>query len=57
MFFSAYSIRSADETGGGGGEASTNYRGPVVRKGAQVPTVLRMFLSFLVVSLFIDCTN
>ena len=32
------------------GAASTNYRGPAVRKGAPDPTVLLMFLSFLVVS-------
>ena len=39
---------SADEAGGG---ASTIYRGPEVRKVAPSPTILCMFLSFLVVSL------
>jgi len=35
-------------------EAGTNYRGPEVRKGVWVPTMLHMFLSFSVVSLFVQ---
>jgi hypothetical protein len=42
------------KTGGGG---STIYRGPALRKGALGPTMLHVFLSFLVVSLPVDCTN
>jgi hypothetical protein len=43
----------ADETGGGGGRgAIASYRGPAVQKGG--PTILRIFLSFSVVSLFVD---
>jgi hypothetical protein len=41
----------------GDGEAGTNYRGPDVRKGARGPTVLYMFLSYPVVSLFVNCTH
>jgi len=37
-------------TTGAGGGAGTNYRDPAVRKGAQGPTMLRMFLSLSVVS-------
>jgi hypothetical protein len=42
-----------------GGEAGTNYRGLVVRKEAQgwITRMLPMFLSFSMVSLFVDCTN
>ena len=36
----------------GGEEAGTNYRDPAVRKGARVPTMLRMCLSLSVVSSF-----
>jgi hypothetical protein len=42
---------------GGGGADGTNYRGPVVQKVAQGPTVLRMFLSFSVVPLAAGCAN
>ena len=38
----------------GGGEAGTNCRGPVVRSGTRDPTVLRMYFSFSVESLFVD---
>jgi hypothetical protein len=48
-------VGSADERGAG--EAGTNYRGPAIRKGAWVPTILRMFFYFSVVSLFVDCKN
>ena len=41
---------------GGGGEASTNYRGPADRKCARGLTILYMF-SFSVVSLIVICTN
>jgi len=41
----------------GGVEAGTNYRGPAVWKGARRLTILHMFLSLLVVSSFVDCTN
>ena len=34
------------------GVAGTNYRGPQVRIGARVPTLLPVFLSFSIVSLF-----
>jgi hypothetical protein len=40
-----------------GGEARTNYRGPATRKGARSPTMLHMFLSFSVVSLFVNRPN
>jgi len=41
------SLIIADETGGGGGEAGTNYRDPAVRKGARGPCMLKMFFVFL----------
>ena len=46
---------SADKMGGG--EAGTNYCGPMVRKGARDLTILHMFLSLLVASSFVSCTN
>lgn len=39
------------------GESGTNYWGPVIRKGARGLAVLRMFMSVLVLSLFVGCTN
>ena len=36
-------------------EAGTNYRDPTARKGARVPTMLLMILSYSVVSLSVDC--
>lgn len=39
------------------GESGTNYWGPVIRKGARDLTVLHMFLSVLVLSLFVGCKN
>jgi len=39
------------------GSSGTNFRGPAVRKGARGRTMWHLFLSFSVVSLFIDCTN
>lgn len=39
-----------------GGEG-TNYWGVAAQKEAQGLTVVHMFLSFLMVSLFFDCTN
>ena len=39
----------ANETGGGGGEAITNYEGPFVRKGAQDPTVFFVFLGSYII--------
>jgi hypothetical protein len=38
----------------GGGEACRNYLGPEVRKGAWRSNILYMFLSFSLVSLFVD---
>jgi len=43
--------------GGGGGATGTYYGGPAFRNGARVPAMLHTFLSFSVVSLFVDCTN
>jgi len=39
------------------GEAGTNYPGLAVWKGARRLTILLMFLSLLVVSSFVNCTN
>ena len=38
-------------------EAGTNYRDSALRKGARVPAVLHMFVSFAVISLFGGRTN
>ena len=38
-------------------EASADDRGPEVQKVPQGPSMLHTFLSFSVVSLFVDCTN
>jgi len=43
--------------GEGGGATGTYYGGPAFRNGARVPAMLHTFLSFSVVSLFVDCTN
>jgi hypothetical protein len=39
------------------GESGTNYRGPAIRKGARGFTMLQMFWSVSVLSLFVDYTN
>jgi hypothetical protein len=46
---------SADKMGGG--EAGKNYRGLAVRKGDRHLTILHMFLSLLIASSFVNCTN
>ena len=38
-------------------EAGTNYRGQATWLGARRPTMLRLFLSFSIVSLFVNSTN
>jgi hypothetical protein len=38
-------------------KAGKKYRNPAVRKGIQGPTMLYMFLSFSVVSMFVNCTK
>ena len=37
-----------------GGKAGTNFRDPAVRKGGMGPTLLHIFLSLSLVSLFVD---
>jgi hypothetical protein len=41
---------------GGGGGSGTNYWGPAFLKWARGSTVMQMFFSFSVVSLFVDAT-
>jgi hypothetical protein len=39
------------------GESGTDYQGPAIRKGARCLTMLHIFLSVLVLPLFVDYTN
>jgi hypothetical protein len=50
-------ISSVDKKLVEGGRAGTNYRGTAVQEGARGLAMLRVFLYFIVISLFVDCTD